>query len=85
MHFSALSLYYLLFFFKYTRHSRHTCALYISINLVNPHHTYTRNPSCGGQARLVCLSNGVLLYVSEFSRYLINFSTIKYVNLKKAR
>ena len=52
------------------------------VNLVKLHHTYTRDPACGGQARLVCLSNGVLLHVSEFSRYLINYSTIKHVNLK---
>lgn len=45
--------------FSYTRHSRHTGALYISINLVKLHHPYTRDPVCGGQARLACLSNGV--------------------------
>lgn len=60
MQFSALSLYYLLFFFKYTRHSRHTCALYISINLAKLHHTYTRDPACGRLRVLACLSNDVI-------------------------
>ena len=46
------------------------------VNLVKLHHTYTRDPACGGQARLACLSNGVFRYVSEFSRYLINYSTV---------
>ena len=71
------------FFFSCTRHSRHTynskqldlsqCPI---AALVKLHHTYIRDPACGRLRALVCLSNGVLLYVSKFPRYLINFSTI---------